>query len=106
MDSQLYIRNVVTLEYDSSKCNGCGLCVQVCPHGVFKMENKKAVITNRDFCMECGACAMNCKEFAISVNKGVGCASAVLNGLLRKTEPSCGCSTGSSSVGGCSTSCN
>jgi len=92
MDSQLYIKNVVTLKYDSAKCNGCGLCVQVCPHGVFKMENKKAVIINRDSCMECGACAMNCKEFAISVNKGVGCAAAVLNGLLKKTESSCSCS--------------
>ncbi len=93
MDSQLYIKNVVTLKYDSSKCNGCGLCVQVCPHGVFKMENKKALIINRDFCMECGACAMNCKEFAISVSKGVGCAAAVLNGFLRKAEPSCDCSS-------------
>ena len=92
MDSQLYLRNVVTLEYDPSKCNGCGLCVQVCPHGVFKMENKKAVIINMDSCMECGACAMNCKELAINVNKGVGCATAVLNSYLKKTEPACGCS--------------
>lgn len=93
MDNQLYLKNVVTLEYDSSKCTGCGLCVQVCPHGVFAMENKKAVILNRDFCMECGACVMNCKDEAITVNKGVGCATAVINSYVRKTEPACVCNT-------------
>ncbi len=94
MNTQLYIKDVVTLEYDAAKCTGCSLCVQVCPHRVFQMENKKAVITNRDRCMECGACAMNCREQAITVNKGVGCAAAVLNSMIRKTEPSCSCGAG------------
>ena len=91
MDNQLYLKNVVTLDYNPDKCTGCGLCQQVCPHRVFQMKGKKAFIVNRDKCMECGACALNCEEEAIQVTKGVGCAAAVLSGMLKKTEATCGC---------------
>jgi NAD-dependent dihydropyrimidine dehydrogenase PreA subunit len=91
MDHQLYLKDVVTLEYDSEKCTGCTMCAEVCPHGVFRMNGKKAAITNRDLCMECGACQQNCAYGAISVMSGVGCASAVIWGFLRGKEPSCDC---------------
>lgn len=94
MDNQIYLRNVATLEYDASKCNGCTMCVEVCPHGVFRMENKRAEIVSRDKCMECGACAINCKPGAITVNQGVGCASAVIVGFIKGTEPTCDSGSG------------
>ena len=87
-----YLRNVVTLELDEEKCGGCGMCVAVCPHAVFVLENRKARIVERDACMECGACAMNCPEGALAVDSGVGCASAFITGALRGTEPTCDCS--------------
>ena len=87
-----YIEDVVTLELDAEKCNGCKLCTVVCPHGVFKIEERKAVIVDRDACMECGACARNCASAAISLEPGVGCAAAIINGWISGTEPSCGCS--------------
>lgn len=68
------------------------MCILVCPHAVFQLANKKAFIINRDRCMECGACARNCPEGAISVKTGVGCAAGILNGILRNTEPTCDCS--------------
>ena len=34
-----------TLEYDANKCTGCGMCVTVCPHRIFKMDGKKAAVT-------------------------------------------------------------
>jgi NAD-dependent dihydropyrimidine dehydrogenase PreA subunit len=88
----IYLPNVVTLQLDEVKCNGCSMCTKVCPHNVFEMRAGKAKIINRDYCMECGACALNCPKEAIFVKSGVGCAAGILNGLLRNTEPTCGCS--------------
>jgi NAD-dependent dihydropyrimidine dehydrogenase PreA subunit len=87
-----YLENAVTLTFDAARCNGCGLCTQVCPHAVFAMENKRAVLADRGACMECGACARNCEMGAISVRAGVGCAAGVLAGLVKGGPPECGCS--------------
>ncbi len=73
------------------------MCVDVCPHAVFKMKGKKAEMVNRDACMECGACSRNCPAEAIMVTAGVGCASGIINGLLRGTEPTCDCGDDNSS---------
>lgn len=89
-----YLKNVATLRLDSEKCVGCGLCVTVCPHQVFEISDGKVKIVDLDQCMECGACAKNCAAFALSVHPGVGCASAIIKGLLTGTEPSCDCSGG------------
>ena len=91
-----YLTDVVTLELDAGKCTGCGTCLQVCPHGVFALEDGKAQIIDRDACIECGACALNCPEGALAVEAGVGCANAVIRGMLRGTEPECDCSGDSS----------
>jgi NAD-dependent dihydropyrimidine dehydrogenase PreA subunit len=90
-----YLKNVVTLQLDSEKCNGCTMCTVVCPHAVFTMKAQKAFIQQKDSCMECGACAMNCSTGAITVKSGVGCATGIIYGLLRGTEPTCDCSGGS-----------
>lgn len=87
---QQYIKKVVTLVLDELKCIGCEMCLEVCPHQVFKIESGRAQIQNRDDCMECGACARNCPASAISVRAGVGCAAAILMAKLRGNEPSCG----------------
>jgi len=94
MNRFVYLTGVVSLELAIEKCNGCRMCMMVCPHAVFEMENKKAVIRYKDLCMECGACAKNCPEEAITVKSGVGCAAGIINGLIRGTEPTCDCSSG------------
>ncbi len=91
----MYLKNVSTLSLDSGLCTGCGRCLEVCPHGVFRRrtgtDSGKVDIANLDRCIECGACMMNCAPGALRVDTGVGCAAAVLNGMLTGSEPSCGC---------------
>lgn len=96
MAKMRYLKNVTTLQLDAEKCIGCGKCIEVCPHGVFTIADSKAQISDRDVCMECGACAMNCPTEAISVESGVGCATGIIIGAIRGTEPSCDCTKNSS----------
>jgi len=91
-----YLKNSAALELNKEKCTGCALCIEVCPHGVFSILDKKAEIADIDSCMECGACMKNCEFNAIQVRSGTGCASAIIYGILNNTEPSCDCSGGSS----------
>jgi ferredoxin len=86
-----YIEDAVTLAYDESLCNGCGLCVAVCPRAVFAMQGRYAALVDRGACLECGACALNCVTGAISVEAGVGCAQAIITGWLTGSEPTCDC---------------
>ena len=85
-----YLKDVTTLVYTAEKCTGCGRCTEVCPHGIFDIINGKAQITDKDFCIECGACALNCPVNAIEVNAGTGCATAILYGWITGKEPTCG----------------
>jgi NAD-dependent dihydropyrimidine dehydrogenase PreA subunit len=92
-----YLKDVVTLELEASKCNGCGRCMEVCPQAVFIAAGKSAVtIADRDACLECGACAKNCPREAISVRQGVGCAYAIIMSKLKRKGVCCGDSCGCS----------
>ncbi|BDQ33253.1 mercury methylation ferredoxin HgcB [Pseudodesulfovibrio portus] len=84
MKDYRYIEGVATLELNSDKCVGCGLCATVCPHRIFEIRDRKAVILDFDACMECGACAQNCPTEALSVTPGVGCASYLISAWIHK----------------------
>jgi len=72
MQDLRYLDGVSTLQLSQDLCVGCGLCMEVCPHGVFVLDGHKAHIQDLDGCMECGACVNNCPTSAISVTPGVG----------------------------------
>ena len=91
MGRMIYLKDVVTLELDAGKCTACGMCLTVCPRAVFGFEDKKVFIAERDACIECGACKMNCPAGAISVRAGVGCAAAIVNAYLGRSASSCCC---------------
>ncbi len=86
-----YLGNVTTLALDADACVGCGMCILVCPHAVFAMDQCKVRIGDRDGCMECGACAGNCPTGALSVTPGVGCAAYIIQTWIKGREKaSCG----------------
>ena len=56
-------------------CNGCGLCVDICPTGTLQLEDNiesKFGVSVRvdapDFCIGCKMCEFRCPDFAIFVN--------------------------------------
>lgn len=91
METFRYLPDVSTLVMDVAACVGCGMCEIVCPHGVLKVENRKAQILDPDACIECGACTTNCPSGALTVTPGVGCAAYIIQTWIKgKDAASCG----------------
>ena len=56
--------NKVLYEVDSSKCNACAVCIDVCPQQAIDIMRGKAVIdTNK--CTGCSKCVIACPQDAI-----------------------------------------
>jgi len=83
------------ITFDKEKCTGCSVCVNVCPHHVIELVDKKAVPKVIERCVECGACQLNCEFDAITVTKGTGCLSAIIwEDILKLRAKGCGCGSG------------
>ena len=79
-----YLRNISSLAVVNEKCIGCAMCIDVCPHDVFRIEGKRVRIIDKDACMECGACKRNCPFSAIEVTTGTGGLVPVLEEMMQK----------------------
>src|SRR5665647_2750705 len=55
---------------DTEKCNGCGLCVEVCKDFNFELKNHKVAISDKSIfgCIACGHCMMICPSGAIKID--------------------------------------
>jgi NAD-dependent dihydropyrimidine dehydrogenase PreA subunit len=51
---------------DWEKCNGCGLCVEVCYCGAFVQIDNKITIVETEFCGWCTQCEAICPTGAIA----------------------------------------
>jgi NAD-dependent dihydropyrimidine dehydrogenase PreA subunit len=54
---------------DQELCIGCGICRNICPVDVIRMDNeiKKAIIAYKEDCMLCELCVVECPTKAILV---------------------------------------
>lgn len=57
----------MSITVDSSKCNGCTLCVKSCGTNAIEVKDKLATIT-LEACTMCGACVSACRFRAISID--------------------------------------
>lgn len=53
--------------YYAERCNACGLCVLVCPHGVLSMAQGRAVFSTPEACTYCGECELACPAEAVEL---------------------------------------
>jgi NAD-dependent dihydropyrimidine dehydrogenase PreA subunit/predicted DNA-binding transcriptional regulator len=53
-------------ETDQEKCTGCGLCVDICPVQVVKMEGDFPAV-DKEWCIGCGVCAVPCPTSAVKL---------------------------------------
>jgi len=59
------------LTCDRTRCIGCRNCTEVCPQGVWEMdEEKRAVLARKESCTACRACIVQCKVEAIKAELG------------------------------------
>ena len=75
------IRKVVKgmLRLKRELCQGCGLCIEVCPQSILTIEkasvNSRGYtpidITDRSSCIECALCAMMCPDLVFEISKEV-----------------------------------
>lgn len=61
--------------FDYDKCNGCMLCVKICPASSLVKRNKRPAMTSSPVhdCMACGDCAAICPEQAIHLKRSFRC---------------------------------
>ena len=59
---------MVNVRIDYDKCKGHGVCVDVCPQGVFEKRGDEFVVVRPESCIGCRACEASCPENAISVD--------------------------------------
>jgi len=67
MDFSEYIGGV-NYFYTDNKCNGCGICQQICLARKIKMQGKRPVWQKKVFCYMCYACINFCPTKAIQIN--------------------------------------
>lgn len=66
--------------FDTDRCKGCSLCVDVCPKKIIRLApetlNSKgfhpAEIIDQVACIACGFCAAMCPDVCIYIEKEVG----------------------------------
>ena len=54
----------------AERCNGCGACLEVCPHGALFLIEGKAVV-DEALCRECETCVSACPTEAIVVEQRI-----------------------------------
>ncbi|MCJ7701674.1 MAG: 4Fe-4S binding protein [Anaerolineales bacterium] len=51
---------------DTARCDGCGICVRVCPTHALELRDDIAIVAHPHLCQYHGLCELSCPKQAIS----------------------------------------
>jgi ferredoxin len=57
------------LKVDYHLCDYCGVCVEVCPMQIIRINDKCIEMVGADSCMECQLCEVECSKQALTLVK-------------------------------------
>ena len=77
------LHNITQLFFSSTRCTGCGSCVQVCPQGCHRLAGGIHQI-DRTACTSCGSCAEHCLPQALRLVGETRAMDSLLTDLLRE----------------------
>lgn len=66
-----------SVQIDSDRCKGCGLCISVCPLELLEQNGNEvnikgyhpSVLTDETKCIGCGQCALMCPDSVLTVKR-------------------------------------
>jgi len=64
------------IKIDEMYCQGCGICINVCPRNIFQISNNRSKrgylmpeVVSEENCIECGLCERLCPDMCIDIEK-------------------------------------
>jgi NAD-dependent dihydropyrimidine dehydrogenase PreA subunit len=55
----------LSVEINRDSCNGCGICVDICPLDCFRIDEDEKAFMKYDECWYCGSCTLECPQKAM-----------------------------------------
>jgi len=59
------MNTAMSVEINTEQCNGCGICVEICPLDCLRMDENEKAFMKYDECWYCGSCTLECSMDAI-----------------------------------------
>jgi NAD-dependent dihydropyrimidine dehydrogenase PreA subunit len=57
----------MSVEIDREKCDGCGICVEMCPLDALRLDEEDKAYVKYNECWYCGCCELECPRKAVKL---------------------------------------
>jgi len=57
----------MSVEIDREKCDGCGVCVEICPLDALRLDEEDKAYVKYNECWYCGCCELECPRKAVKL---------------------------------------